>query len=692
MRGPMSGRFDRLYPFVRRRVPWVLVDAVVVEASLALSWAARSITADLDVRPAVLFSLLAVVVYCEINYLFRLYHRIWRYASAAEVVVIAGSVATSTALLTLLDLVCRNPRPVPVSVVLLSGVFVLVGFVGVRYRSRLWTGFLWRWRSFLGRLPQGRTRVLIVGAGEVGQLLAWRFLHEKEGETYRLVGFVDDDPEKRGMRIHGITVLGDRAAIPDLVTRHAVDLIVVAIHNISGADFRAILDICESTSAVIKVIPNVFDVIGGTNGRLPIRDVTPEDLLGRTPVHVDTGACLNLLANKIVLVTGAAGSIGSELCRQIVAFSPWRLVMLDNNESGLFDTVESMQHTTAEPETSSCNPHLSPAGRAGHSPVRPLSGRRAKLANNPACRLTPIIADVTNEGKMRTVFMKYQPQVVFHAAAYKHVPLMEQHPDEAVRVNVLGTRIIAALSATYGIERFVLVSTDKAINPRSVMGATKRIGEMMVAAEAASDPLRRTTQSERQATVMSSTLFTAVRFGNVVGSRGSVVPVFERQIDRGGPVTVIHPEMTRYLMTIPEAVSLIIQAATMTQGGDIFMLDMGQRIRIDDLARRLIRLRGLRPDVDIPVVYTGVRPGEKMHEELLGDDEERAATTHPHIFRVRRKRSGDRFEILRQVDELVELAETHADGTIVAKLWEIIGDGRQQLTPGRQGTAAVSDL
>lgn len=690
MSGQASLRFDRLCAFIRRRVPWVLVDAAVVEASLALSWAARSITADLDVRSAVLFSLLAVVVYCGINYLFRLYHRIWRYASAAEVVVIAGSVAGSTALLTVLDLVCQNPRPVPVSVVLLSGVFVLVGIVGVRYRSRLWTGFHRRWRSFLGRSPKGRTRVLIIGAGEVGQLLAWRFLHEKEGETYRLVGFVDDDPEKRGMRIHGVTVLGDRAAIPDLVARHAVDLIVVAIHNISGADFRTILDLCESTSAVIKVIPSVFDIIRGVNGQLPIRDVTPEDLLGRTPVHIDSGACLNLLANKTILVTGAAGSIGSELCRQIVAFSPWRLVMLDNNESGLFDTVESMQRTGAEAETSPDNSILSlaveSAGRTVYRPVRPLSASRAGSANNPACRLTPIIADVANEAKMRAVFVKYQPQVVFHAAAYKHVPLMEQHPDEAVRVNVLGTRIVATLSATYGVERFVLVSTDKAINPRSVMGATKRIGEMMIADGLASDSLQQVMKGERDGTLESpSTLFTAVRFGNVVGSRGSVIPLFERQIDRGGPVTVTHPEMTRYLMTIPEAVSLIIQAATMTQGGDIFMLDMGQRIRIDDLARRLIRLRGLRPDVDIPVVYTGVRPGEKMHEELLGYDEELAATAHPKIFRVRHRLNGDRFEVLRQVDELVELAETQADGTVVAKLWEIVGCGSRQVAPGKRG-------
>lgn len=395
---------------------------------------------------------MAISVCCGVNHLFRIYHRMWRYASAGEIVVIAAAVATSTALLTLADLLWPGRRPVPLSVVLMMGLFAFVGFVSVRYRRRVWTGAQWRWRALRGEFPPARTRVLIVGAGEAGQLLAWRFLNQKEGEGYQLVGFVDDDPEKHGMRIHGLPVLGDRHAIPQLVVRHQVDLIVLAMYNISGDDFQAILDICERTGAIIKVLPNVFDFLQKHEGLAPLRDVTAEDLLGRKPVEIDRDACRDLLAGKTVLVTGAAGSIGSELCRQILSFSPNLLLMLDNNETGLYDLGLQI---------------------ADYGFVNSKSEIR-----NP--KLIPIIGDVTNQAKMRAVFETYRPQVVFHAAAYKHVPLMEAHPDEAVRVNILGTRIVADLAAQYGAERFVLVSTDKAVNPCSVMGATKRLCEMMI--------------------------------------------------------------------------------------------------------------------------------------------------------------------------------------------------------------------
>lgn len=536
-------------------------------------------------------------------------------------------------------LVWPGPRPVPLSVVLLTGLLAFVGFVSVRYRKRVWTGFLWRWRALQGKLATPRERVLIVGAGEAGQLLAWRFIHQKEGEQYEVVGFVDDNPEKHGLRIHGFEVLGDRHAIPDIVKQRRVDLIVLAMYNIPPQEFEAILDICEQTSAMIKVLPNVFDFLSNKHHVFPIRSVTAEDLIGREPVRIDTEACSALLKDKVVLVTGAAGSIGSELCRQILTFRPALLLAVDNNESGLHDMAAM------------CYMGYRTRGEVGGDDLRE--------------DLRPIVADVTRQEKVEAIFARYRPDVVFHAAAYKHVPLMEEHPDEAVWVNVHGTRVVADAALRYGAERFVFISTDKAINPRSVMGATKRLGELML--------IHRVFPSAPRS---APTLFTAVRFGNVLGSRGSVVPLFERQIDAGGPVTVTHPDMTRYFMSVSEAVSLVIQAAALTRGGDIFMLDMGRHVRIDDLARRLIRLRGLRPDTDIPIVYTGPRPGEKLHEELLGDNEERQPVEHPRIWRI-----VPTVEISppsnSQIDLLIEMARNQQTEPMVRLLWQLVNSRPQ---------------
>jgi FlaA1/EpsC-like NDP-sugar epimerase len=386
--------------------------------------------------------------------------------------------------------------------------------------------------------------------------------------------------------------------------------------------------------------------------------------LGRKPVEIDRDACRDLLAGKTVLVTGAAGSIGSELCRQILPFGPRQLLLLDNNESGLHDlTTDFTDYTDKEKSVKS---------------------------------VQSVVGDVTNQTKMRAVFETYRPEIVFHAAAYKHVPLMEAHPDEAVRVNVLGTKIVADLAAQYGTERFVLVSTDKAVNPCSVMGATKRLCEMMVMNQQINKSANQQSANQQSAigNRKSAILCTAVRFGNVLGSRGSVVPTFERQIEQGGPVTVTDREMTRYFMGVSEAGSLIIQAAALTEGGDIFMLEMGQCIRIDDLARRLIRLRGLRPDADIPIVYTGVRPGEKLQEELLNADEERCPTAHPHIFRLRCNHVSDRQAFQSQVDELIALAETQRPAEVVARLRELVlslARGAEERGVGEQGRGGARE-
>jgi len=617
-----------IFRAARRYAPLTILDALLVAFSFYLALPMRFAGPPPDPYLDVLRSLVPFIVltYVAINYLFGLYHRVWRYASAQELVSIAGSVAIATLVVLVFDVFWPQERPLPVSTVLLGGFFSLAGFTTIRYRQRLITGSLHRWRRLRRRETQAsyrRQRVLIVGAGEAGQLLGWRFLNQKEGEGYELVGFVDDDPSKHGMRVHGLPVLGDRHAIPQIVARHGVGLIVLAMYNISGEDFRAILDICLETPAAVKVLPNIFDFIRGTNGSPPVRDITAEDLLGRKPVEIDLGQCRNLLMGKTVMVTGGAGSIGSELCRQILSFHPRLLLVVDNNESGLYDLAQDL-----------------------------LSGGEERRY-----MLKPIVGDVTNAMEMRGVFESYRPQIVFHAAAYKHVPLMEEYPDRAVRVNIIGTKTVASMAAQYGVELFVLISTDKAANPRSVMGATKRVCEMMVLS----------TQQEGSC----STRFTVVRFGNVLASRGSVVPLFERQIARGGPVTITHPEMTRYFMSVSEAVSLVIQAAALTEGGDIFLLDMGQQIRIEDLARRLIRLRGLRPGIDIPIVYIGSRPGEKMSEELLNDGEESVTTSHPYIFRVNSNCALSQEALWRQIDELIALAEAQGNDGLTRRLLEV---------------------
>lgn len=612
-----------------RYLSLLLLDALVVAASLLLAWSGRAMTASLNSRTMVVFGLAAIAVFWGVNGLFGLYHRLWRYASAGEVVTIASAAAASTVILMAVDLLWPGRRPVPLSVALFMGFFAFVGLVGVRYRGRVWTGLRWRWRAVWRPAPPGGTRVLIVGAGEAGQLLAWRLLSQGSG-LYELVGFVDDDPAKVGMRLHDRPVLGGRDAIPELVARHRVELIIIAIYNIAAPAYREILANCERTSARVKVLPDLFDFIQRTNGLPPIRDVTVEDLLGRKPVEIDGAACRQFLAGRVVLVTGAAGSIGSELCRQVAAFGPRRLLLLDNNESGLYDLAFDLETAPKAPP------------------------------------LVRIVGDVTNRNKVAAVFAAHRPQVVFHAAAYKHVPLMEEHPDEAVRVNALGTLIVAELACRYGAERLVFISTDKAVSPTSVMGATKRLGEMLIASLGSE----------------TGTLCTTVRFGNVLGSRGSVVPLFERQIAMGGPVTITDPGMMRYFMSIPEAVSLVIQAAAMTQGGDLFVLDMGEQIRIEDLAVRLIRLRGLRPGLDIPIHYTGIRPGEKLHEELTDDGDRRHPTAHPSIWRVEPPRPRDRQAFYAAIRDLARLAEEQRNGQVTDALWALVGSPGHELAVG----------
>ncbi|MEZ4671517.1 MAG: nucleoside-diphosphate sugar epimerase/dehydratase [Anaerolineae bacterium] len=568
----------------QRTMEWAGVDIVTVCAAYTMIFAARTVITPLDYINSFPYIVWAAFFMVMVSYLFGVYKRIWSRTSGHGITVIIKSVVVSTICIVLYCL-ASQPRPLPISIPLLGNILALAGFTAVRYRSRLASGFAWRWKAIWDReFPRPQTRVLIIGAGESGQALTWRLKHRNPGSPYEIIGFIDDDPEKQKMFVEGSPVLGTREDIVAMSNLHKVDLIVVAIHNISGQDFRTILSLCEQTSAVVKVAPDLFAMVNATTNAPSLRDVRPEDLIGRSTISRRNEMVKDELTNKVVCVTGAAGSIGSELSRQIMAYCPSKVILIDNNESGLHDLVTEL--TTAYPRSV----------------------------------LVPILADITIVDLLETVFDRHRPEIVFHAAAYKHVPMLESHPHEALRVNIRGTKCVAELSYRYHVERFVLISTDKAVKPASIMGASKRVCELI---------LHRLSQQHD-----CTTLFTAVRFGNVLGSRGSVVPTFNQQIDNGGPVTVTHPDMTRYFMSISEAVNLIIHSAGLTEGDDIFMLRMGEVVRIVELAERMIRMRGLRPYKDIEIKFTGIRPGEKMHEELFDSREKSIPTAHPHIVRI----------------------------------------------------------
>ncbi len=602
---------------IRRAFPLLLLDALSVFASFFLALVLRFegaipqeyLRSFMQVIPFV------IALYCLVNYAAGLYARLWKYASVQELLTIALSVLVSTGALALLEMYGVFGRPLPLSVVIMGGFFTLALFTIVRYRARLLTGLVGRLEPMVG--SHSRRRVLIVGTGEAGQLLARKMQTYGIRHDYELVGFVDDDPRKLGLKAHGLRVLGDRTAIPELVSERDVTVIVLAIHRISGREFRDILSICHETSAQVKILPDALDVIDGGALSVRLKDPGVEDLLGREQVETDLASCRQVLSGKVVLVTGAGGSIGSELCRQILRFGPRWLLMLDNNETALHDLEIELAPV---------------AGRAG---------------------VESILADILRREKMEQILRRYDPQVIFHSAAFKHVPKMEENPDEAVWVNIQGTRILTELAKDNGVERFVFISTDKAVNPSSIMGISKQIGELLVTTLPPQD----------------GSLFTAVRFGNVLASRGSVVPTFNRQIEQGGPVTITHPDARRFFMTIEEAASLVIQAAALTRGGDIFVLDMGQEIRIEDLATRMIRLHGLRVGEDVEIKYIGLRPGEKLREELFGPGEVKEATAHPKIVRVLNSvHQIEHAELLAEVDALVELASAQRTREIAHRL------------------------
>ena len=512
-------------------------------------------------------------------YLFGLYHRLWRYASIPELLGIVSAVTVSTCIITVYMYAAGAIllRSLPVISWLL--VILLIG------ASRLFIRILHMIRQ---KQQKQYANTVIVGAGDAGAIIAREIL-QRYYDTKKLVGFIDDDLYKHNQMLLGAKVLGNCQDIEWIVAEQQVNEIIIAIPSLSGGRLREIVQACKRTGCAIKIVPGIYQLMNNKVNMQQLRDVDLEDLLRREPVKLDLEQIAGYLTGKRVLVTGAGGSIGSELCRQIAKLGPQQLVLLGKGENSIYEIDRELRDTYSE------------------------------------LKIEPVIADVRDGIRMSSIFEDFKPEVVFHAAAHKHVPLMEAQPEEAVHNNIFGTKNVAEAACRVNSEIFIMISTDKAVNPTSVMGATKRVAELIV----------------QTMNAKGKTKFAAVRFGNVLGSRGSVIPLFKKQIAKGGPITITHPEMKRYFMTIPEASQLVLQAGAMATGGEVFVLDMGEPVKIVDMARDLIELSGLQPGRDIEIRFTGLRPGEKLFEELLTAEEGTNSTCHEKIYVANLKRVNE---------------------------------------------------
>jgi len=514
-----------------------------------------------------------------VHWQFGLFHGLWRYSSSRDLLSLIKAATLSSALIAA-AWAFTGSGTFPRSIFVLDFAFSIMIIGGLRFGIRtIHEVGLHAAMPASGKPAEARRRVLVLGAGDAGEMLM-REIVRTHARRFQPVGFLDDSPRKQGEQIHGVPVLGPVSAVAELIKSRQIDEVILAIPSMRGREMRRVVELCRPTGVTLRTVPGLDGLIDGTVTVSQLSEVRIEDLLGREPVQLDAEAIDSFLEGRVVLVTGAGGSIGSELCHQIARFSPKKLVLVEQAENNLFEV------------------------------------QRALLAAFPELLAVPYIADVCDTRRLDAVFDTERPDVVFHAAAHKHVPMMEANPGEAIKNNVFGTKKVADLAAHYDVGTFVMVSTDKAVNPTSVMGVSKRAAEIYVQA-----------LSQR-----SKTQFVTVRFGNVLGSAGSVIPIFKQQIAARGPVTVTHPDMKRYFMTIPEACQLILQAGTMGRGGEIFILDMGEPVKIVDLARDLIRLSGLVPDEDITIAFSGMRPGEKLFEELSFDAERAEKTRHEKIF------------------------------------------------------------
>jgi FlaA1/EpsC-like NDP-sugar epimerase len=613
----------------RHRILHVAIDAILVAGAWYLAFQLRF---DGGVPPPYqnLFEKtlpLVVAVKIVVFVLAGIYPHLWRYISIQDMWSAARAV-TIASLVVLLAIYVWNPVRgfrVPSGVVAIDWLMLLALVSGTRLLART-----------IVERPAPRSMfaagkdALVVGAGDAGQLIVREMLKSPK-LGYTPIGFVDDDPRKKNVRLHGVRIVGTTRELRYLLRDYAPDEVIIALPSAAGEKRQEIVNVCRDVGVAVKTLPAVHELISGeADLARQLREVQVEDVLGREPVELDPASIASYLEGETVLVTGAGGSIGSELSRQIASVRPASLVLVDQAETPLVDIAEEL------------------ARERGFGAV------------------VAVLADVKDRARMRELFERYRPAVVFHAAAYKHVPLIEANPIESVRNNVLATKVLADVASDYATKRFVLVSTDKAVNPKNVLGQTKAVCEWVVAAAAAREH--------------NGTHFISVRFGNVLGSSGSVIPLFRKQIAAGGPVTVTHPDMTRYFMTIPEASQLIIQAGALGESGDVFVLDMGTPVRIVDLAANMIRLSGKEPDRDIPIEFIGTRPGEKLHEELWDDGERAVATSHLKILRLTGQ-PVDPFWLEEQLAELERLVDAGETLDLVQKLREMVAAPRRIVAP-----------
>jgi FlaA1/EpsC-like NDP-sugar epimerase len=594
---------------LRKKPLQILLDAALIVLAFALAFLFRfdfqipSLYHDIFWKGFWVVVITKPIIFLSMG----LYRKLWHYASVQDALtifkVVSAASLCSSFFLTFFTYFNHFPR----SIIILDWLILLFLTASSRLAWRLY-----REQSYTSNKNDGR-RTLILGAGEAGRLLLAE-IDRQQVPDHKIIGFIDDDDKKKGMFLCNVPVLGKQEQMQDLVRQHRIEELIIAVPSVRGIVLRKIIENCNKTGARIRILPAISDIIINNKVLNQIRDVELEDLLGREPVTLDKSGISYYLRGKTVLVSGAAGSIGSEICRQIAEFEPGKLILLDNAETQLFYID------------------------------RELAAKHSSL------KIIPVLGDVRHSDKIDTVFAHYTPEVVFHAAAYKHVSLLEHNPTQAVLNNCRGTKVLADAAHRSGVSSFVMVSSDKAVNPTNIMGASKRVAEIYIQSLARK----------------SSTKFSTVRFGNVLGSSGSVIPIFLEQIKKGGPVTVTDPEVIRYFMTIPEAAQLVLQAGCLGQGGEIFLLDMGEPVRILDLAEELIRLSGLIPYKDIDIVFTGLRSGEKLYEELLTKEEGVMETPHKKI-KIAASATADSESFLSELAQLFRLAETHdIQGLVIA--------------------------
>lgn len=578
---------------------------------------------------------ISLLVKPVVFYFFGLYRRVWAYASTQELKLIVAAVSTASVVVSLMVVILRAfeilpnfPRSTLPIDWLLS--LVLVG--GLRFSLRI----LNESQSSSNGVFARSSRVLVVGAGDAGALVV-REMQKNAQLLITPICFLDDDPNKQKQQIHGVPVVGTLSDLARILDTRRIHEVIIAIPSAPGRVVRQVADVCRLKGIPFRTMPGIYELIGGKVSVSRLREVEITDLLRREPTRIDDRLVGTSLGGKRVLVTGAGGSIGRELCRQVARWGPSALILLGHGENSIFETLLELEE------------------------------------NFPALPLHPVIADIRDLDRLTVVFDNLRPQVVFHAAAHKHVPLMEANVEEAITNNVLGTRNVIEVSLNSDVERMVMISSDKSIRPSSVMGASKRIAELLV----------------MDAAHRSGREFSVVRFGNVLGSRGSVIPKFKRQIATGGPITITHPDMKRYFMTIPEAVHLVLQASAMGQGGEVFVLNMGEQVRIVDLAEDLIRLSGLEPGKDIEIIYTGIRPGEKMSEELWDQWATYEPTSHPDIVLLALEDLAGGDSLANIVDEMIHLAHEGDATAIVRILDEIIPGAAVRSTPPPDLTSVV---